>query len=52
MTTTNYEDIADMIHWTTAAIGYSMQKETKAACVGHKTGDLKVAEFETRLWMN
>ena len=45
------EDISDMIHWTTAAIGYSVKKEIKAAYVGHKTDDLNVVAFETRLWM-
>ena len=40
-----------MINGTTAEIGYSVKKETKAAYVGHKTDDLNVVVFESRLWM-
>ena len=41
MKTTNDDNIDGMIHWTTAAIGYSVQKEAKSAYIGHKAGDLK-----------
>ena len=51
MTTTNNDNIDDVMHWKTAAIGYSVQKETKATYVGHKTDDLNVVVFESRLWM-
>ena len=51
MTTTNNDNIDDMIHWTTAAIGYSVQKETKPAFVGHITDDLNVVVFESRSWI-
>ena len=51
MTTTNDDNIDDMIHWITAAIVYSVQKETKTTYVGHKIGHLNVVEFETRQWM-
>ena len=40
-----------MMHWKTAEIRYSVKKETKVACVGHKTYDLKFVEFWTGLWM-
>ena len=38
MTTTNNDNIDDMIPWKTATIGCSVQKEIKETYVEHKKG--------------